>query len=183
MKTAYDDMRGPIESLLQFLRLKTTWHCLKCNKDDYDDYNRDDSKSADDDNGYEDDIGEDIFEDDGDERYDDSDVDCNTMIMMTRKEPEAVLTRKWRWRVNDTVEDLESESRRVNEWEKWERCCLPCFAFIVDLKTSLENHAQLYMYVYKRATCFYLMLSRCVNMIEKSKSGAAGPQPVSTIIL
>ena len=96
--------------LLQFLRLKTTWHCLKCNKDDYDDNNRDDSKSADDDNGYEDDIGEDIFEDDGDERYDDSDVDCNTMIMMTRKEPEAVLTRKWRWRVNDMVEDLESES-------------------------------------------------------------------------
>ena len=37
MKTVYDDMRSPIESLLQFLlRLKTTWCCLQCNDDDDD---------------------------------------------------------------------------------------------------------------------------------------------------
>ena len=53
MKTVYDDMRSPIESLLQFLlRLKTTWCCLQCN--DYDENN-----------------DEDIC--DGDDRYDDSD--------------------------------------------------------------------------------------------------------------
>ena len=107
----------------QWLCLKTTWHCLNCNDDD-DDLNRDDdskragddnnnnvdsgddSNSADDDNDYD----VDNCEDDCDDRYDDSDED---------------------WQ-NDTVEDLESESRRVNEWEKWEQRYKLCFAFLVD---------------------------------------------------
>ena len=79
-----------------------------CDNNSNDDDNWNDSNSANDDNDYDDDNGEDICN--GDDRYDDSDED---------------------WQ-NDTVEDLESESRRVNEWEKWEQRYKLCFAFLVD---------------------------------------------------